>query len=187
MSEEFDLHAALTGRKHPEAKVPVWLDDEPWYELQALERRHAALGDPERDAKELKEIEAAIDRTRETIEATKWIVQVRGISKGKGNDLITEALVEIPVMRDMYGRDDFKRERDRNALIQELSFAEHITEVVNPDGKVVTVTDENRRDVARLFLREAPDTAIDIIDNAIAQVSSKFAELQTRHQSPDFL
>lgn len=185
MSEEFDLHAALTGRQYPEATVPVWMDDSPWYELERLEKKHAGISDPEDP--ELKVVEDQIENLKKRIEGTKWQVGIRGISPRAGEDIISAALHEIPVKRDMYGRDEFERERLRNKLIRELSFAAHLTKIINPGGGTNLATDENRRDMARLLLDESSQSAIETVDKAIGEVSKKFTELQARQQSPDFL
>lgn len=181
--EEFDLHAALTGRSYPKATVEIWLEEEPWYELEALEKKHSKLlaDDPA-----LKTTEDEIQRVQKIINETAYKVSLRGISPRAGEDIVSKALSQVPIRFDQYGRDNMENTVNRNRLIRELSFAAHLTKVVNPDGKQITVTDDNRQDIARMILGEAPPTAIETIDDTIKQVSRKFAEQQAKFSSPDF-
>jgi hypothetical protein len=181
--ESFDFHAVLTGRKYPTGSIRVWFDDEPWYELEALEERHSRLG---ADDPQLKVVEEQFEQVNQKIAESAYTVHVRGISPRASEDLLSSALSHFPIKRDMYGRDDDIQALKRNQDIALLSFAAHITKVVNPDGATVEFNDDNKLDLARGILNEAPKSAISAIDAAIAQVSREFAEQQARYTSPDF-
>jgi hypothetical protein len=183
MSNDFDLHAVLTGRKYPTGTVRVWFDEEDWYELAALESRHASL---KAEDPELKAVEREIQEAQKRIDETAFTVHLRGISPRAGEDLISKALAEYPIKRDLYGREEDERARLRNQHVAALSFAAHIVKVVSPAGTEVVLTDENRLEQAKLILGEAPPSAIDRIDKGIAAVSKNFAELQAKQASPDF-
>jgi hypothetical protein len=48
-------------------------------------------------------------------------------------------------------------------------------------------TEENKRDLTRAFLDEAPDHAVNIVDNAIAQLRGEEAEQFAKVSDLDFL
>lgn len=180
---EFDLRDVLLGRKYPEGKVRVWFDEEPWYELEALEKKHANL---KSEDPEFQKVERRITQVQKQIEAEAYTVHLRGISPRAGEDIISEALSTLPFKRDAYGRDDVLQTIERNRLIKEISFAEHVKKVVTPDGRTQVWNESDKRDLARAFLGEAPDSATAAVDQAIAAVSKKFVEQQTEYANVDF-
>lgn len=180
---EVDLRDVLQGRKYPKGAVKVWMDDEPWFELEALEKKSATLL---ANTPELKQVEKRIKEVKKQIDAEAYVVHIRGISPRAGQDVISTALSEFPFKRDMYGRDDETQQINRNRLISELSFSEHIQKVVWPNGKEQAWTEDNKRDLARAFLGEATASAIDTVDTAIGRVSRKFVEMQAEYANVDF-
>lgn len=179
MSDGFDLRDALLGRKYPETSVKVWMDDELFYRLEAARKRHAVALDAGQTDGELDRIEAEMEESA-------YVVHLRGISGRAGEDIISKALSEKPIKRDMYGREDDLQSIERQRLVAELSFSEHITKIVDPRGREQVFTEDNKRDLARALLGNAPKVTVKIIDSAIAQLSKDFADQVAEHSSVDF-
>lgn len=179
----FDLRDALLGRSYPETSIRVWLEEEPWFKLSKAEKRAA---DAASQSKELSKAEKEIVKLQEQIDASAYTVHLRGISGRSGEDIISRALIEKPIKRDMLGREDDLQQIERTRLISELSFSQHITKIVAPDGSQQVLDDENRRDIARAFLQLAPKSAVKVVDETIAALSRDFSERQAELQNPDF-
>jgi hypothetical protein len=180
MSEEtFDLRDVLANRKYPTVVVSVWIDEDGFFQLAALERKAAdttsktGIADLDRKIKNLKK--------QLNDEAIK--VHLRGTSRRSREDMITEAMVQYPIRRDVMGREDELQAYRRASLLTELYFAAHIQKVESASGQVQVLDDDNRRDVARSLLSELPELSVKLIDTAIANLRGE-AEMQ---QGVDFL
>ncbi len=177
---DFDLRDVLANRKYPTAKVRVWTDEEGFFELAALEREAASITKP---GAKLTAVENKIKALKEHLNATAVIVHLRGTSRRAREDMQTEALSQFPIKRDVYGRDDDMQAFNRGNLLTELYFAAHITKIEAPNGAEQILDDENRRDVARAFLDEAPEYSVKLVDAAIGALRGE-SEMQ---QGIDFL
>jgi hypothetical protein len=104
-----------------------------------------------------------------------------------GEDIISKALAAWPIRRDAFGREDDAIALERQKVMRELNLAAHLVKLVNPDGIEQVITDENRLDVARAILAEAPRITLGILDQSMAQLSNDFAEKVREQQDPDFL
>ena len=179
---EFDIRNVLIGRELPEGEVSIWADDHLLFERESLENELAGA-----TAKaDVKKLEEAIAANAKALEESKLIVTIRGITPRASEDIISKALSELPIKRDVYSREDEHQMILRNRLIQKLSFAAHIVKIESPDGGVQVIDDENRYSVAEAILKDGTSTAISTIDAAIGTVSRNFAEKLAEWQSPDF-
>lgn len=178
----FDLRDALLGRKYPETSSTIWLSEELDYAIAALNRKQANVT----DEKELAQIEGELAELGAQKLAQAYRVHVRAISNRSREDILSKALAGKPIKRDMYGREDDLQLMERNRLIAELSFAAHVTKIVSPDGNEQIFTDENRRDLARAILDQAPGSAVATIDALIDGVNQKFAAQEAESTNPDF-
>lgn len=181
MTEEtFDLREVLSNRAYPTAKIPVWIDEAGFFELAALERKHA---DTKADSPELGDLDNKIANLKAELNASAITVHLRGTSRRSREDMVTEAMVQFPVKRDVLGREDELQAYKRGNLLTELYFAAHVQKIVAPNGKTQELNDENRRDVARSMLSDLPDFSVALIDQAIGNLRGE-AEMQ---QGVDFL
>lgn len=181
---DFDLRNVLADRAYPTASIKVHMTEEPYFELAALDRAVASAGTDAARAKATKAFEAA----RAALADAAYTVHLRGTSPRAREDLQSEALHEFPIRRDIYGRDNDEVARNRGKLLSELYFAAHITKVVWPGGVGEQVWDEeSERDLARAFLGQAPDFAIETVDAAIGALRAKAEADRYGKQDIDFL
>lgn len=182
MNEDtFDIREVLANRKYPTTSVKIWMDEEVWFEMDALSKKLASA-----KKEHLKPLEAQMKELEKRRDEEAFTIHLRAISNRANEDIISRALADIPIIRDLYGRESVERGRERDKLIQEMSFAERITKLVDPRGREQVFTDENRRDLTRAFLDSAPVFSIEIVDQAIGALANKFAEQRALAQSPDF-
>ena len=179
---EFDIRNILIGRDLPEGEVSIWADDHLLFERESLE---SALANATAKA-DVKRIEDDIAKNAKALEESKLVVTIRGITPRASEDIISKALSEIPIKRDVYSREDDHQMLKRNRLIQQLSFAAHIVKITAPDGSVQILDDGNRHDIAATLLGNATATAIDTIDAGIGKVSRNFSEKLAQWSSTDF-
>jgi hypothetical protein len=183
MNEEtFDIREVLARRKYPETSVKVWLDEEVWFEIDAVKAEHSNTTDKDR----LAELDAQLDKLEKRRLDEAFTVHIRAISNRASEDIISAALAQYPIKRDLYGRDNDEQARNRNNLITEMSFAQRITKIVSPSGQAQVLTEENRREVVRSFLDQAPAFSIEIVDQAVGALAKKFNADEAEAQSPDF-
>jgi hypothetical protein len=185
MTDNFDLRDVLADRKYPTARIPVVLNDEVLWDFVELQRQAAeAVVDNAIDSEDVqRKLEAKIAER----DASVYWIHLRGTSRRHREDIQSEVLSQIPYKPDMYGRDDVARSLKRQQLTTELLFASHITKIVAPNGAEQVFTEENKRDLTRAFLDEAPDHAVNIVDNAIAQLRGEEAEQFAKVSDLDFL
>lgn len=181
MNEDtFDIREVLANRKYPTASVKIWMDEEVWFEMDALSKKLAV------ESKNTKSLETQMKALEKRRDEEAFTIHLRAISNRANEDIISKALSEYPIIRDVYGRESVERGRERDKLIQEISFAERITKLVDPRGRVQEFNDDNRRDLTRAFLDNAPVFSIEIVDQAIGALANKFEEQRALAQSPDF-
>lgn len=185
MTDSFDLRDVLAGRKYPTARIPVVLNDEVLWEIMELQREASeALVDNSIDPDDVqRKLEAKIAER----DASVYWVHLRGTSRRHREEIQSEVLSQIPYKPDAYGRDDVARSLKRQQLATELLFASHITKIVAPNGAEQVFTEENKRDLTRAFLSEAPDHAVNIVDTAITQLRGEEAEQFAKVSELDFL
>lgn len=179
MSGEFDLREIAAGRAYPTATVNVWVEERLFFELAALERKQAS----ETDDDAVNALESQIQKKREELEASALKVHLRGTSRRAREDMQTKALSQFPIRRDVYGRDDDLQAVNRNRYVTELVFAAHIQSIEAPNGSKQDWTEENRQELARVFLDELPEVSVNIVDKAIVALRGD-EEMQ---QGVDFL
>ena len=179
----FDIRDALTGRNYVTTHVPFWIDDQIFYEIAMAQDKHNAVTDPADIAERDREL-AALEKRRDE-EA--YTVYLRAISNRANEDIISKALAEFPIKRDVYGREDENVALERGKLIRELQVAAHITKIVDPEGNAQPVDDENRRNVARVLIDNAPPISLNVLDQAIQELNKKFNAEQFKQQDTDFL
>lgn len=181
----FDLRETLANRAYPTTSVKVWMDEKVFFEIAALNRK--ITDTPNDDKKAIKALENELEAKLKQRDDEAFRVHLRGVSKQARNDLQTEAMVQIPFIRDIYGREDDKRTWDRANLLSEIYFAEYITKIVNPVGDEQVFTEENKRDLARAFIGQAPDFSVQIVDQAIGALRGEQEMADYSNQSVDFL
>lgn len=196
----FDIRDALLGRSFPEANTPIWVDDRVFYEIEEIQHQIAdavdtirarsvktgEVPDAEKDPA-VKKLMAKLKHAQKVRDEQAVTVYFRAIDNEENEAIIEEALQQVPIERDMFGREREISTLRRNRMIRELSFAAHMTKLVSPDGQEQLITDENRRDVARAILLKAPPVTLHIIDQAITQINKQFADHLAKVQGTDFL
>lgn len=181
MSDDtFDMRDVLANRKYPTTTQRVWVDEEGFFELAALERKAASITE---SGPELEDVERQIQNLKDELNAGAYTYHLRATSRRAREDMQTEALVQFPIKRDPLGREDEKQAWQRGNLLTELYFAAHVTKVVNPAGAEQVWTDENRRDLARATLGMLPEYSVKALDAAILALRGE-TEMQ---QGVDFL
>lgn len=181
----FDLRDTLANRAYPTTSVKVWMDEKVFFEIAALNRK--ITDTPNDDKKAITALESELEQKLKQRDDEAFRVHIRAISKRSRNDLQTEAFSQMPIIRDVYGREDEKRTWQRSNLLSELYFAEHITKVVDPMGNEQVFTEDNKRDLARAFLGEAPDFSVEVVDQAIGALRGEKEMKDYSEQSVDFL
>lgn len=179
---DFDLRTVLADRAYPTTSQKVWMNEAVWFEIDAIEKALATETDEDRVA----ELEAELAQLEDRKSDEAFRIHLRAVSNRAKEDMISAALHQFPVKYDLYGREDFETKRNREKLIEELSFAAHITKIVSPTGQEQILNEENRRDVTRSFLDNAPTFSIEIVDEAIGILGNKFAAQRAAQLSPDF-
>lgn len=177
--ETFDLREVLANRKYPTATQRVWVDEEGFFQLAALERRSADVTDKVL----IEDLDRKVQNLKDELNASAIKVHLRGTSRRAREDMITEAMVQFPIQRDLMGRENELQAYRRGNLLTELYFAAHIQKIEYPNGKIQEFNDDNRRDIARAMLSELPEFSVKLIDTAIGNLRGE-AEMQ---QGVDFL
>lgn len=178
--DDFDLRDVLASRKYPTAKVKVWVDEEGFFELAALEQKIANT----LDADEVSRLDAQAQKLKDELNASALTVHLRGTSRRAREDMQTEALTLFPIKRDVMGREESLQQVERGRLLTELYFAAHITAVENAAGaRQDWAPDSLGRELARAFLSEMPDYSVALVDQAIGALRGE-SEMQ---QGVDFL
>lgn len=179
----FDIRTALTERNYVTTNVPFWVDDKVFYDLQSVRDQHArAIEDAE-----IKALDERLDQLEKRRDDEAYHIYLRSISNRANEDIISKALAEWPIKRDIYGREDENEQMERGKLIREMQVAAHIVKIVNPEGVGQSIDDDDRRDVARAILAEAPPVSLNVLDQAIAELQKDFKDETLRHQDTDFL
>lgn len=181
MSETFDIREFLADRAYPSATQRALLSEELAFELAAIRDEHAS----NTDAKEQKRLDAKLEEVERRVDEAKFTFHLRAISRRAKEDIQSAALAEVPILRDMYGRDEPKREIDRRRVLTEMIFAQHITKMVSPTGAEQVWTEDNRRDLARAILDGAPDSTITLLDRAIGRLSGDAEMDRAQHLDPN--
>jgi hypothetical protein len=179
----FDIREAVSGRNYVTAQIPFWLEDKVFYDLEAAREAHARATDDDVVA----ELDAEIDHLEKQRDAEAYIMHLRAISNRMNEDIISKALAETPIKRDVYGREDEARQMDRGKHIREMQMAAHMVKMVDPDGNAQVVNDENRREVARALIDNLPPISLKILDEAIKELNKDFQSTLAKQQDTDFL
>lgn len=180
--ESFDIRDVLSGRKYPEADVQIWYDDELFYERAAIEKQLSEATDSE----EVDRLTAAATRNANEIAGAALTVNIRAISPRAKEDIVSQALSKLPIKRDTYGREDDLRAIERTRIIRRMTFEGHIQKITTADGRVQTITDENRTGVVQAILDNAPEWCLDLLDVAIREISKSFADRVQEWSDPAF-
>ncbi len=181
---ELDLRNVLAERAYPVGSVKVHLTEEPYFELAALERAIAAATTDTARAKATK----AFEKRKAELDDGRYTVHLRGTSPRYRQDLQSEALHEVPIIRDMWGRENDTATVRRGEFLAMAYFAGHITKVVWPGGAGEQVwNDENSRELAQLFLDQACEFAIKTVDAAITALRGEQEAERYGQQDIDFL
>lgn len=168
MSETFDIREFLAERAYPTTTVKALMSEKLAFELAAVRDEHASNTDKSKTAA----LDAKLADKEAEIEKAKFTIHLRATSTRAKEDIQSAALAEVPIQRDMYGRDDPEREFRRRAILSELIFAAHITKIVSPTGAEQAVAGQpDARDIARFMIGEAPAATMNLIDRAIARLS----------------
>lgn len=168
-----DLRAYLENRAYPTAAVKVLMTEQVAFELAELYRQHSVAKEKE----DVERLDAQIAAKEAERDSQLFSVHCRATSGRAREDIVRTTLHEVPYQLDMYGRDRVENEYARKRLLRELIFTAHMTKITFPDGEVQLLTDENRRDVVRSFLDQAPDHTIELVDQLIERLNGT-AEMQ---------
>jgi hypothetical protein len=179
----FDIRDALAGRTYVTTKAPFWVDDAIFYEIEAAVEAHAEAIDNDIRMK----AEGELDRLEAERDAQAYTLHLRAISNRSNEDIVSKALSQFPIKRDAFGREDDNTVIKRNRLMRELQLAAHLTKIVSPDGETQVIDDDNRGDIARALLADAPPVSLGVVDQAIAKINNEFKTQQAAHQDTDFL
>lgn len=181
----FDIRDALLERGYPTAQVKIWVSDQIFYKIEAVEDQIKSV--PPKEKAKLAELEGRLEELWRQRDEEAYTAHLRGISIRSGEDIISKALAAWPIRRDMYGREDDAMILERTKLMREMTLAVHLQKLVNPEGVEQVVTDENRTDLARAILDHAPKITVNILDQAMTELGKEFNEQIQRQQDPDFL
>lgn len=179
----FDIRSALTGRNYVTAFTPFWLEDKVFYDLDAARHEHAEATDKAEVAR-LEERLATLEKERDE---SAYMLYFRAISNRANEDIISKALAAFPIKRDIYGREDEAQAIERGKFIREKQLAAHMTKIISPEGDVQTVDDDNRIDLAKALLDNAPPVSLNVIDQTIKELNKQFQMEITKQQDTDFL
>jgi len=182
----FDIRDALLERGYPTAKVQIWISDEIFYKIESIEDQIKHTPEVQKIA--IADLEGQLEALWRERDEQAYTVHLRGISVRSGEDIISKALAAWPIKRDYFGRDDDAMALERQKLMREMQLAAHLVKVVDPEGNEQRIeTEEDHRDVARSILAEAPRVTLNILDQAMMQLSKEFKEQVQKQQDPDFL
>lgn len=135
----FSFAEVAQGRSYPQDTVSIYLDEATAYKIAELEDR----ANSELDSDVVNKIDAEIAELRIVIEKSKYTFKIHGIPLERRDELLERAREQIKPEFDSFknfvnGRVE-KTEKDspeRDRLYNNMLWAEHITEVVGPDGRV---------------------------------------------------
>lgn len=164
---EWDIREFLAERAYPTTSVKVLLSEQIAFELDAINQKLAAAT----DKKEVAELEKVLAEAEARRDSQLFTVHIRATSNRARQDIQSAALHAVPIERDIYGREKSEKEFERRNVLEELIFAAHITKIVTPTGQEQVLTEENRRDVTRAFLDNAPAHSVKLVDAAIGRIS----------------
>jgi hypothetical protein len=190
MAVTFDIRDALLERGYPTAAVKIWVSDEIFYKIEAVEAEidEKSKGNQNpKTKKEIAELSGKLDALWAQRDSEAYTAHLRGISNRAGEDIISKALAAWPIRRDMYGREDDAIALERQKVMRHMTFAAHLQKLVNPEGIEQVITDENRDGVTESILDHAPKITLTILDQSMTQLSKDFAEQVQKQQDPDFL
>lgn len=160
----FNIVNVLKGRAYPSDVINVYLEEQAAYDAAEISERILEL--EEEDAvsgfqlskdlkKELEDLNAERASLVEKINSQKYLVKITGISEGKRDELLKEALKKFPMeyeeVKNPITTEVVKNEipsQERNDLFTEMLWLEHITSITAPDGSVQeSFTIEDVRDI----------------------------------------
>lgn len=179
----FNIVNVLKGRAYPSDVINVYLEEQAAYDAAEISERILEL--EEQDAvsgfqlpkdlkKELEDLNAKRDSLIEKINSQKYLVKITGISEGKRDELLKEALKKFPMeyeeVKNPITTEVVKNEipnQERNDLFTEMLWLEHITSITAPDGAVQdSFTIEDVRDIRS----NLPISATGLITEAIEKL-----------------
>lgn len=185
MSEQFDIRSAVAEIALPEKTVYATLNLPLAREVVILEERLAAFPDdaPEADVEAVKsELDAKRAELRD--DARTYKVLVRGIDNAEKIRIQKDAVGKFPPVRDMMGRDtNEKQSIDRNLWVRAETLAAYVVSLTDGAGRVQSPVGH---EVMRYLMDKAPDSFLNVIDEAIEEVAAQTDDQRALHQSPDF-
>ncbi len=184
----FDIRDALTERAYPTAVVDIWVTDKVFYKIEAVEQKINETNAKDKTA--IKALEGELEALWKERDKEAYKAHLRGISVRASEDIISRALADWPIRRDMWGRPDDAIEIERGKVMREMNLAAHLQKLVSPDGgeqDVAGLPDEDKRAVARAIISDAPKITLNTLDQAMTQLNREFKEQVQKQQDPDFL
>jgi len=192
----FDIREVLADRDQPTGEVTVYMDEVLMRDIVKINKELARLStlSAVSNADAAGEAADAYTALENTFEAAKkdlrdkaYVIHLRGINPTRKNDIKSKAMHEVPLSRDLYGRDDPQNEFKREAVLRRLIFAAYIEKIVAPNGAVQVLTLENAEGVAASLVDTAPDEATLEIDRAIGELTGAIDLKLFEEQGTDFL
>ncbi len=181
----FDIRNALTDRSYPTAAVDIWVSDEIFYKIDAVTAKINEV--PAENKTELADLEGRLEALWAERDKQAYKAHLRGISVRASEDIISKALASWPIRRDYMGREDDAIVMERTKMMREMNLAAHLVKLVSPAGAEQEVTREDSREIAAAILADAPRITLNVLDQAMTQLSRDFADQIQKQQDPDFL
>ncbi len=146
----FNIVSVLKERAYPSDIVNLYLEEQAAYDAAEIGERIAEIEEIDSASgfqlsedlkKELEELTAKRESLIKKIDAQKYLLKITGISEGKRDELLKQALKKFPTEYEEATSpitgEVTKNElpnQERNDFFTELLWLEHITSITAPDG-----------------------------------------------------
>jgi len=172
----FSIINAIQDRAYPHDEVNIYLDEQTAYEASLVKTK---LNSTDVLDNEYEAIEAELNKLLKTLEKSKYVFTITGISEGKREEIYDIATEKYPVeYRETKNNftGETKREEienvERDNFFTSLIWAAHITKIVDPEGNVQGALSPEEADTLRLSL---PLASSSMINKSIETIRSSTA------------
>lgn len=176
---EWDLGEVLTERAQPTDEVTIYLNEVAAYAKSKLTEAHSKATDPA----EVKKLEKQLADIEKDLEASRYVIHLRGIPSRMSENLVSEAMHKFPLKLDFMGRDEPENAMNRLKHQNNLLWNAQITNVVNPKGasKKTWSVEETEQ-----FAGQLPVSAANAVDEKIKELGERVNSFIVASQSVDF-